>query len=102
MSEDTQPVDAKAGSVIRSEMERPRQSRERYVFGTAQAKLPVGNTDPNWHYHWANDVPGRIELFLASAYVFVQPNEVTFLSPGVTPRSSEVGDRVSAIVGRND
>lgn len=82
-----------------AEREKKEGKRARYVFGTAQAKLPVGRTDPNYHYHWANDEPGRVELFLASAYEFVAKGEVT-LAPGVVPRDSDPGDRVSAVVGR--
>jgi len=75
--------------------------RERFNFGTAQAKLPVGGTDPNYHYHWANDTPGRIQLFQAAGYLFVRKGEIT-LQPGVTPRDGDLGDQVSAIVGRNE
>lgn len=79
----------------------PGMVRERFQFGSAQAKLPVAGTSPNFHYHWANDYPGRIQLFEAAGYMFVKKGEVTLL-PGVTPRDNELGDRVSAIVGRND
>lgn len=75
--------------------------RERYNFGTAQAKLPVSGTDPNYHYHWANDVPGRVQLFQAAGYSFVGRGEVE-LTPSVTPRNENLGDQVSAIVGRNE
>lgn len=91
------------GPIPRTEADRPDPvaTRERYSFGNAQAKLPVGRTDPNFHYHWANDTPGRVELFTAAGYTFVEKNEVT-LTPSVTPRSSDLGDKVSAVVGRNE
>jgi hypothetical protein len=95
-------AEAAIDKFARTEAERPdpQATRSRYAFGTAQAKLPVGRTDPNFHYHWANDEPGRIELFIASGYEYVQKGEVTLL-PGVTPRNGDLGSQVSAVVGRN-
>lgn len=88
---------------IRNEGDRQKSipARKRHAFGTAQSKLAVENTDPNFHYHWINDVPGRIDEAMAGGYEFVKREEVSLL-PGVTPRNSAPGDQVSAIVGKNE
>lgn len=75
--------------------------RQRFHFGKAQAKLTVFNMDPNYRYYWFNDEGGRIEMAMAAMYQFVRKNEVT-LTPGVVSRDSELGDRVSVIVGRDN
>lgn len=85
----------------RSESERQSAPRERFDFGSAQSKLSVFNTDPNYHYHWINDTPGRVQQAIAGGYEFVSAESVQ-LVPGVLPTNSDSGDRVSAIVGTGE
>ena len=79
----------------------PVQEQAVYHFGAPTSRLSVMKTDPAFHYHWINDYPGRVEYAQAGGYVFVEKGEVT-LQPGVTPVDSEVGSKVSAVVGRNE
>ena len=90
-------------AVIRTEVERKVEEapRERFHFGVPQSKLGVMNPDKNYHYHWINDTPGRIDMAQAGGYQFVPKGEVTLL-PGVVSKDSDLGDRVSAVVGRNE
>jgi hypothetical protein len=57
--------------------------------------------DPNYHYHWINDTAGRIEEAAAGGYTFVSRNEIS-LAPGVIEKNSELGDKVSMIVGKQE
>lgn len=72
-----------------------------FNFGQAQAKLTVYNKDPAYHYHWFNDVAGRLELARAAGYNFVEKGEV-MLHSGVIERDSDLTSRVSTVVGTAD
>lgn len=97
----TAPVQGGMSGAIRSDKDRTKAPRERFHFGLPQSKLQVWNQDPAYHYHWVNDTPGRIEMALASGYDFVNRDDVTLL-PGVTPRNSDAGSKISAIVGSQE
>jgi hypothetical protein len=49
---------------------------KRTPFNAAVSKLALDKQDPNFHYRWINDEPGRIQKALAGDYVFVDPEEV--------------------------
>ncbi len=68
------------------------------VFGQAVSKLGVFKAIPGHHLYWFNDIPGRVEMALACGYRFVKREEVQ-LSDHVVPRNSDLGDKVSSIVG---
>lgn len=86
----------------RSAVQQQEAPRKRFHFGVPQAKLqPACELDPAFHYHWINDIPGRVEMALASGYQFVVKTEIT-LTPGVVPRDSDPGSHVSAIVGSQE
>ena len=85
----------------RSTSDRVSAPRKRFHFDTAQAKLAVYNKEEGFHYHWINDTGGRLDLALDSGYEFVKKDAVD-LAPGVTPRNSDLGDRVSQIVGKKE
>lgn len=87
--------------IPRTVQAREEAPRQRFHFGMPQSKLAVYQKDPNYHYHWINDLSGRLELAEASGYQFVSRNDVQ-LQPSVTPRNSDLGDKVSQIVGRGE
>lgn len=87
---------------VRSELDRvpERQPRARIPFGVPRSKLAVLGEIPGFHMQWINDVGGRIEEAQAGGYEFVSKSEI-HLAPGasVTPVNSDLGDRVSMVVG---
>lgn len=94
----TSPAVTGEKELVRDAGDRAQAPRERYHFGLPQGKLQVWNQDPEYHYHWINDTPGRVEMALASGYEFVSKGSITLL-PGVTPKDSDPGERVSTVVG---
>lgn len=89
------------GQTPRSIAQRSEAPRQRFHFGMPQSKLAVYRQEEGYHYHWINDLPGRLELAEASGYQFVLREDVQ-LQPGVTPRNSDSGSKVSQIVGRGE
>ena len=82
------------------------QAFRRIPMSAPQAKLATPSI-PGFHLHWLNDVPGRINQAIAGGYEFVAPEE-TFVndrnpgSPSVVSGSSDLGSRVSVVVGSDD
>lgn len=92
-----------AAPVVRAEGQRAEVAapRERIPFGVPRGKLGVLRGIPGYHLHWLNDVGSRIQEAIAGGYEFVMRDEVS-LMPGVVPSNSELGDRVSRIVGAQE
>jgi len=82
------------------------QAFRRIPMSAPQAKLATP-TIPGYHLHWLNDIPGRINQAIAGGYEFVEPEE-TFVndrnpgSPSAASGSSDLGSRVSVVVGSDD
>jgi hypothetical protein len=57
---------------------------------------------PGYHVHWINDYPGRVEQAQDGGYEFVDRSEVKMNDRGPTPTDSDLGTRVSMVVGRNE
>jgi hypothetical protein len=95
------PVPAKQ---VRSELDRveDHQPRSRIPFGIPRSKLAVLGEIPGFYIQWIDDIGGRILEAQAGGFEFVQNNEI-HLAPGadVTPLNSDLGDRISMIVGTN-
>lgn len=87
---------------VRSELDRveERQPRSRIPFGVPRSKLAVLGEIPGYHLQWINDTGGRIDEARAGGFEFVTRNEI-HLAPGasVTPLNSDLGDKVSMVVG---
>lgn len=56
---------------------------------------------PGFHVHWINDYPGRLEQAQDGGYEFVDRAEVRLNDRGVSPTDSDLGSRVSMVVGAN-
>lgn len=86
---------------VRGELDRvaERQPRARIPFGVPRSKLAVLGEIPGFYLQWINDIGGRIEEAQAGGYEFVSKAEI-HLAPGssVAP-NSDLGDRVSMVVG---
>lgn len=87
--------------VVRSELERAetRQPRARIPFGVPRAKMAVLGEIPGWCLAWINDTGGRIEEARLGGYEFVGRNEITLAVGSVTPLNSDLGNRISMVVG---
>lgn len=94
-------VTEETARVVRAESDRRPRLRERADFGAAQQKLQVLNQDSQYHYHWINDYPGRVQYSIARGYDFVSPRDIE-LVPGVVPLNADLGDRVSMVVGSTE
>lgn len=84
----------------RSQNRQGKGRSKRVPLGTPRSKLAVEGKDPNYAYRWVNDQGGRIQQAEQADYEFVGAGEVT-VGSGVD-RNSEVGDRVSQIVGTKE
>jgi hypothetical protein len=89
---------------VRNELDRvaERQPRARIPFGVPRSKLAVLGEIPGYCLKWIDDIGGRIEEAQAGGYEFTSKREI-HLAPGaeVVPLSSDLGDRLSMIVGTN-
>lgn len=75
--------------------------RDRHRFNQKIAKTAILNPDPNFHYHWFNEDSTNFAFAEAACYTHVKKGEVS-LRPGVTPLNTDLGDKVSMVVGRNE
>lgn len=93
------------GGVVRSDKERvevAHQPRERIPFGVPRSRLSVIGSIPGYTLGWINDTGGRIEEAQLGGYEFVKRNEIKLavgMDGDVTPHNSDLGDRISMIVG---
>lgn len=77
--------------------------RERIPFGVPQSRLTVANTDPSFVYRWVNDDgKGRIDRAVAGGYEFVQSEADQKVGSGSADGNSDVGSKVSRIVGTSE
>jgi len=78
--------------------------------GTARMRRPLSvpwrkmelPAIPGYHVHWINDYPGRLEQAQEGGYEFVTRTEVRLNDKGPTPTDTDLGTRVSMVVGRNE
>jgi len=76
--------------------------RERIPMGVPTLQLDRPNIK-GFFCRWFNDEPGRIERVLAAGYEFVNPEEAPgFGISEVTPGNSDLGTRISRVVGVSD
>ena len=61
--------------------------------------LTVTNKDPNYHYRWVKDLPGRIQRFLDGGYEFV--NHDAQVGQRTVDASSRLGSAVTRLDGMN-
>lgn len=79
---------------------RDADAKSRRPLGVPKKKLEVPIL-PGYHVHVMNDIPGRIQAALEGGYVFVTPQEAPgFGSGDVVPGNSDLGNRVSRVVGK--
>lgn len=77
--------------------------KERIPFGVQHSRLTVANPDPNYVYRWVNDDGrGRIDRATAGGYEFVQADSDQKVGTGSADGNSDVGSRVSRIVGTQE
>ncbi len=88
--------------IPRTENERPGRDRQRGGFSGTKLKLSVEKTIPGYHMHIFNDDGIRIQEALAIGWEFVAPNEVGKVSPHVTSRNVDLGDKVKYLVGKEE
>lgn len=75
---------------------------ERIPFGVPQSRLTVANQDPAFVYRWVNDDGrGRLDRALAGGYEFA-PSESQRVGSGAADGNSDVGSRVSRVVGTQE
>jgi hypothetical protein len=93
-------------TVVRSELQRAaeRQPRARIPFGVPRVKTSVLGNIPGYEVSWINDIGSRIQMALMGGYEFISPSEIDLAvgASGVTPDSSDLGDKISMIVGTLD
>ena len=77
--------------------------KERVPFGVPQSRLTVANQDPNFVYRWVNDDGrGRIDRALAGGYEFAPSEFGQKVGTGTADGNSDVGSKVSRIVGTQE
>lgn len=87
---------------VRGELDRveERQPRGRIPFGIPRAKLAVMGEIPGYEIAWINDIGGRIDEAVAGGFEFVSRKEIHLaVGAEVTPSNSDLGDRISMVVG---
>ena len=76
--------------------------KERVPFGVPQSRLTVANQDPNFVYRWINDDGrGRLDRAISGGYEFVQ-SEGQKVGSGAADGNSDVGSKVSRVVGTQE
>ena len=75
-------------------------ARKRRPLSAPMRKMELP-TIPGFHIHWINDYPGRLEQAQDGGYSFVERAEVVMNDRGPTPTDSDLGSRVSMVVGSN-
>lgn len=76
--------------------------KERIPFGVPQSRLTVANQDPNFVYRWVNDDGrGRLDRAVQGGYEFA-PSETTRVGTGSADGNSDVGSKVSRVVGTQE
>lgn len=76
-------------------------ARTRRPMGVPRKKLEVPEIK-GYHVHVINDTAGRLQAALDGGYEFVEPQDAPgFGSGDVVPGNSDLGKRVSRIVGKN-
>jgi hypothetical protein len=79
----------------------PKKDRKKRVpLGAQRIKGVVANQDPNYHYHWISDVPGRIGRALEGGYELVPKESVDVGSHNNT--NTNLGSMVSQYAGRDE
>jgi len=90
--------------VVRTEAERVegQQPRERIPFGVPRSRMSVIGELPGYTLAWINDLGGRLEEAQLGGYEYVKRGEIRLavgMDGDVTPHNSDLGDRISMIVG---
>lgn len=86
----------------RTEGEQSAAVRKRIPLGTPTLQLSLPDIK-GYTCRWFNDEPGRIERVLAAGYEFVTPEDAPeFGTSEVTPGNSDLGTRISRVVGVSD
>ena len=94
-------MENKEVTTVRKEADRPTR-KARNAFGSAQSKLSVPYQDPEYHYHWVNDTPGRIAEAEEHDYEFVTYEEVRMSARVATASGGTLGSNVSRLVGKQE
>jgi hypothetical protein len=77
--------------------------KERVPFGVPASRLTVANQDPNFVYRWINDDGrGRLDRAISGGYEFVESEAAQKIGAGSADGNSDVGSRVSRIVGTQE
>lgn len=77
--------------------------KERVPFGVPQSRLTVANQEPGFIYRWVNDDGrGRLDRALAGGYEFAPTVTGQKVGSGTADGNSDVGSRVSRIVGTQE
>jgi hypothetical protein len=82
-------------------VERALAERKRVSMSAPRQKLSLPDIE-GYHIHWINDYPGRLAQAQEAGYEFVDPSEVSVNGEHISPGSSDLGSRVSIVVGRGE
>lgn len=79
-------------------MRERKAEKKRIPMSAPRQKMQVPDM-PGFHLHWFNDEGGRLEQAEAGGYEFVYAKEVELNRVGATPANSDLGSKVSMVVG---
>lgn len=79
-------------------MKERKVEKKRIPMSAPRQKMQVPDMQ-GFHLHWFNDDGGRVEQAEAGGYEFVYDKEVSLNRVGATPANSDLGSKVSMVVG---
>lgn len=82
------------------------EERRRVPMSIPRAKLHCPDI-PNYHCHWFNDTPGRIQQAVSAGYEFVLDSEVNISHNSIgsavsSHGNTDFGGKISLVVGKGD
>lgn len=73
--------------------------KERIPLGVARAHLTVSDKDPNYSYRWIKGSPERLAAAESGGYEYVSQGQAGKVGEGAEDGNTDVGSRVSRLVG---
>lgn len=73
--------------------------KERIPLGVARAHLTVADKDPHYQYRWIKGSPERLAAAEAGGYEYVQQGQAGKVGEGAEDGNTDIGSRVSRVVG---
>jgi hypothetical protein len=91
---------AKGQAMTKLQLKSKQERKKRVPLGAQRIKGVVANQDKAFHYHWINDVPGRIGRALEGGYQLVPKEGVNVGTTG--DANTNLGSMVSQYAGRDE